>query len=108
MTDEPLYDDGNLLLDESGVTVRRYYFPWAAPKRISYSQIRGVESRAIGWLTGRGRIWGSAHPRYWLPLDWGRTRKHTLLILDVGRRVRPAVTPDDPELVADLIRTRIH
>ena len=32
MTSTALYDDGGLLLDEEGVTIRRYYFPWAGAK----------------------------------------------------------------------------
>jgi hypothetical protein len=102
----PLYDDGGLLLDQDGATIRRYYFPWAGAKRIDWSEIRGVEVRHMRWLTGKGRGWGSAHPRYWLPLDLSRPRKDTLLVLDVGHRVMPALTPDDADRVVELIRAR--
>ena len=101
-----LYDDGGLLLDEDGVTIRRYYFPWAGSKRISYRELRDVEARPMGALTGRGRIWGTTVPGYWLPLDLGR-RKQTLVVLDIGRRVRPAVSPDDPDRVLALLRDRM-
>ncbi|MGA8847813.1 MAG: hypothetical protein WB471_14455 [Nocardioides sp.] len=107
MTPESLYDDGSLLLDQTGLTIRRYYFPWAGAKRISYDRVRQVETRPLGWLTGGGRVWGSAHPRYWLPLDLGRAHKHTLVVIDIGRRVRPSVTPRDPELVAEMLRTHV-
>ena len=102
-----LYDDGGLLLDEDGVTIRRYYFPWAGSKRISYRELRDVEARPMGALTGRGRIWGTTVPGYWLPLDLGRPRKQTLVVLDIGRRVRPAVSPDDPDRVLALLRDRM-
>jgi hypothetical protein len=100
------YDDGSVLLDEDGVTLRRYYFPVGASKRIPYRQIRRVWAQPMGWLTGRGRGWGSAHPRYWLPLDLRRPRKSTLLVLDVGGVVKPAFSPDDPQRVLDLLRQR--
>jgi hypothetical protein len=58
----------------------------------------------MGWLTGKGRGWGSAHPRYWLPLDTSRPRKETLVVLDTGHYVRPAFSPDDPGRVLDLLR----
>jgi hypothetical protein len=45
-----LYDDGGISLDEDGLTIRRYYFPWAGPKRISYTNIRRVVARPMGWL----------------------------------------------------------
>lgn len=60
----------------------------------------------MGLVTGRGRIWGTASPRYWAHLDPGRPRKRTALILDVGRRVRPLVTPADPDRVRDIIEAR--
>ncbi|WP_324273525.1 hypothetical protein [Blastococcus brunescens] len=104
MTDDVIYDDGRVRLDREALTLRRYYFPLARSKRIPYSDIRGIEVRPLTWLTGKGRLWGSAHPRYWLPLDRARLRKDTALVLDVGGRVRPAFTPDDPARVADLLR----
>lgn len=61
----------------------------------------------MGWLTGKVRLWESSVPRTWLPLDLGRPRKQTILVLDLGRRVRPALTPDEPDRVAALIRERI-
>jgi hypothetical protein len=54
-----------------------------------------------------GRIWGTTVPGYWLPLDLERPRKQTLVVLDIGRRVRPAVSPDDPDRVLDLLRERM-
>ncbi len=104
---DALYDDGGLRLDQDGVTIRRYYFPWAGPKRIAYSAIRQVEARPMGWLTGRGRGWGTANPSYWFPLDLRRAVKRTLLIFDLGRRVKPCVTPNDPAQVIQLLRSRV-
>ncbi|BBZ10257.1 hypothetical protein [Mycobacterium branderi] len=105
MTDA-LYDDGGLRLDEDGVTIRRYYFPWAGPKRFGYNAIRHVEVRPLNWLSGKGRGWGTAHPGYWFPLDMRRHGKSTLLIFDLGSRVKPCVTPDEPDHVMQLLRSR--
>lgn len=105
MTDA-LYDDGGLRLDENGVTIRRYYFPWAGPKRFGYNAIRHVEVRPLNWLSGKGRGWGTAHPGYWFPLDMRRFGKSTLLIFDLGSRVKPCVTPGEPDRVIQLLRSR--
>jgi len=102
-----LYDDGGLLLDEDGLTIRRYYFPRAGPKRIPYTTIRHVVARPMGWLTGKGRGWGTADLGYWLPLDLRRWRKPMLLVFDVGARVKPCVSPDDPQRVIELLRERV-
>lgn len=85
-----LYDDGRAVLDDEGVTLRRYYFPIATSKRIPYRSIRQVEAKPLGWLTGKGRGWGTADPRHWAPLDVSRSSKSTLV-------VRPALLgPSDP------------
>jgi hypothetical protein len=104
---EALYEDRGLLLDADGITIRRYYFPWAGSKRIAYAKIRRVNPQPMGWLSGKGRIWGASGPRYWFPLDIQRGSKQTLLILDVGARVRPCVSPEDPDCVIELLRTRV-
>ncbi|MEY9872711.1 hypothetical protein ABH931_002188 [Streptacidiphilus sp. MAP12-33] len=97
------YDDGTIICDDEGITVRRYY-PWGA-KRIPYASIRGVETLP---LTGankvrRWRIWGSGDFVHWWNLDARRPRKDVALVLDVGRRVRPTITPDDATAVARII-----
>ena len=102
-----LYDDGGIALDEHGLTIRRYYFPWGGPKRIPYANIRRVVARPMGWLTGKGRGWGTAHPGYWFPLDLRRAGKNTLLVVDLGRRVKPCITPDDPDRVMQLLHGRV-
>lgn len=107
MGDEVLYDDGRAVLDDQGVTLRRYYFPLGTSKRIPYRSILHAELRPMGWLTGKGRGWGSAHPRYWLPLDLTRPRKDRLVVLDVGRLVKPAFSPDDPDRVLEILRSHV-
>lgn len=100
------YDDGRVLLDDSGVTLRRYYFPLFAAKRIPYAEIRGVTRRPVTWRFGKFRAWGTDHPRYWMPLDVLRWRRPTVVALDLGSAVRPAFTPDDPDRVLQILRER--
>jgi hypothetical protein len=51
---------------------------------------------------------GTANPRFWAHLDPGRPRKPWALVLDVGARVRPVVTPDDADAVLSVLRQRAH
>ena len=97
------YDDGTISCDGQGITIRRYY-PLGA-KQIRYASIRGVETLP---LTGankvrRWRIWGSGDFVHWWNLDPHRPKKEVALVLDVGRRVRPTITPDDAAAVARII-----
>jgi hypothetical protein len=102
-----LYEDGQVRLDRSGITIRRYYFPFATGKRIPYMRIRDVQGRRMGALTGKGRLWGSGDLRHWAPLDLGRWRKETAVVLDLGRHIRPTFTPDDPDRVLAILREQV-
>jgi hypothetical protein len=105
--DDSPYDDGLAVLDDQGITLRRYYFPTGGPKHIPYARIRNVEVRPMGWLTGRGRVWGTGGLGYWLPLDLSRLHKDKLVVLDLGLRTKPAFSPDDPDRVVAIVRRRL-
>jgi hypothetical protein len=90
-----MYRDRWITCGSEDLRIRGYYFPWGT-KRIAYSAIRSLTRADIGLFTGRGRIWGTANPRYWASLDPGRPRKTVGFVLDVGAAVRPFLTPDDP------------
>ncbi|MFI8568505.1 hypothetical protein ACIGGF_18300 [Rhodococcus sp. NPDC078407] len=101
-----IYDDGLVLLDESGVTLRRYHFPLAIRKFVPYDKIRAVDTAVLGNWNGRWRLWGASTTDQWFPLDVMRPKKDTAVVLTI-RRISPVFTPGDPELVAHLIRERI-
>lgn len=90
------YEDRRITSTSTGIVIRRYYFPTGWHKVVPYARIRGVAELSLGRLSGKGRIWGTANPRLWANLDPGRPRKSTGFILDVGKSVRPFLTPDDP------------
>lgn len=106
MTGTVLYDDGRVVLDEDGLTLRHYYFPFGTSKRIAYRDIRHVQVLPMTWLTGKGRGWGTTNPRYWLPLDTNRPHKDTLFVLDLGRLVKPGFSPEDPDRVLGILRRK--
>lgn len=108
MTTGVLYDDGRVALDGRGVTLRWYYFPFGTSKHIPYDRIRRVEARPMGWGNGKGRLWGTTRPGYWFPLDARRPKKDTLVVLDVGRPVKPAFTPDDPDRVREILAEHVR
>jgi hypothetical protein len=86
--------------------VRGYYVPWGT-KRIGYGSIRSLRRVSVGAFTGRGRIWGTANPRYWASLDPRRPRKEVGFLVDAGRRVRPFLTPDDPVAFAAAVGAHV-
>jgi hypothetical protein len=47
--------------------------------------------------TGRWRTWDSGDLIHWFNLDPGRRHKQRAFIIDLGRRAKPVITPDDPD-----------
>ncbi len=90
------YADPRIEADAAGLRIKHYYLPFG-DKRVGWDALRSVGRVKIGPMRGRLRIWGTANPRYWANLDPGRPRKRTGFVLDLGRSVKPFVTPDDPE-----------
>jgi hypothetical protein len=97
------YRDRWIECTADAIEVRGYYFPWGA-KRIPYRSIRSFRRVDLSAFKGKARIWGTANPRYWASLDPQRRNKKAGLILDLGRRVRPFITPDDPDAVETVIQ----
>ena len=77
-----------------------------ASKTIPYSSIQGRAARGPLEPAGKGRLWGTMNFRYWANLDMRRTRKSFGLILDLGKRVKPYITPDDTDALETLLREK--
>ncbi len=60
-------------------------------------QIR--QQAPITGVRGKWRIWGSGDFVHWWNLDRRRPSKEIALEIDTGGRIRPTITPDDPETV---------
>ena len=99
------YADGRVECVVDGLRLRGYSFPWGM-KHVAYSSIRGVQRVDIGAFTGRARIWGTSNPRYWANFDPRRPKKTVGLVLDIGKSVKPFITPDDPGVAEAVIRER--
>ena len=108
MTSAAGYDDGRISCDQSGIRIG-WYYPWGA-KRIPYEAIKGVEHLPLDGLNKvrRWRIWGSGDFVHWWNLDPRRIHKEVALVLDVGRRIRPTVTPDDPQAVERIVGEHVN
>jgi hypothetical protein len=90
------YRDAWIECTAEEIRIKGYYFPWGT-KRIPYSSLKGYRRFNLSALRGKGRIWGTANPRYWASLDPARPKKSVGFILDLGKAVHPFVTPADPD-----------
>lgn len=98
------YEDDQVVCTDTELVIKRYYFP-ARSKRIPYSSIRGVKRIELTGMNAvrRWRIWGSGDFVHWWNLDPKRPSKTVALVLDVGKTVRPTITPDDPDTVEGIL-----
>jgi hypothetical protein len=94
------YDDGGVACTEDALVIRRYYFP-LGDRRIPYAKIGQARRVPLTSMRGRYRIWGSGDLVHWFNLDPRRPEKSAAFIIQVAdRRIRPVITPDDPDSVA--------
>ncbi len=106
MTDS--YDDGRIVCDSDRLEIHSYYFPFGT-KSVPYTRIKGLQRVEIkGLLSGKWRIWGTGNPRYWANLDTKRPTKKVGFVVDLGRKVSPIVTPDNPDAFESVLRDRVN
>jgi len=101
-----LYEDNCVAIDDEGITIFNYYFPLGQPKKIAWSQIKSIWSEPLTAMTGKYRYWGMGLRPYWLHNDW-RVNKDQMLIIDTGRWIKPAITPDNCALAKFAIEKKI-
>ncbi|MGC9221239.1 MAG: hypothetical protein ACP5H2_07800 [Solirubrobacteraceae bacterium] len=101
------YSDRWIDIDDDGITIRGYYFPWGT-RQIRYSDVTRLARVNLGLLTGRARIWGTANPAtVWASFDPRRPTKKTGFLVKTQRRTQALMTPDDPELAERALRERL-
>ena len=100
------YDDGVIVCGPDRLEIHSYYFPFGT-KSIPYSHIQGLQRIEVrGVMSGKWRIWGTGNPRYWANLDTKRPKKKTAFVVDLGRKISPIVTPDEPDAFETVLRDR--
>lgn len=100
-----LYHDRYIDCDAEGVRVRWYYFPFGT-KHVRYADIVQVTRVPLSRFRGQLRIWGTSTFRYWASLDPSRPKKTIGFILETRSRIRPFLTPDDPDGFARALQER--
>ena len=101
------YNDGKLECAQSALRIHGYYFPWGS-KTIPYASIKKLSRYDMSATRGKWRIWGTGTFKYWANLDTGRPKKLVAFIVDDGKKVKPFVTPDDPDAFELALREHAH
>ncbi len=102
-----LYRDRRIQCTTEALVIRGYYFPFGNKKVIPYDRIRSIHQYNMTSLTGQWRIWGSGDFRHYMNFDPDRPRKKEALIIDVGKFIKPVITPDHPAQVINIVESRL-
>ena len=102
------YEDGKIVCSPDRLEIHSYYFPFGT-KSVPYRQIKGLQRMEItGLMSGKWRLWGTGNPRYWANLDTKRPKKKAGFVVDLGRKISPIVTPDEPDAFESVLRHRAN
>lgn len=101
-----LYEDGTVRLDDKGVMIRHFYFPFVS-RFLPYERIESVHSGTLPGFGGRWRIWGTTDFSCWYSFDIRRPSKVTAIVLEVQGWVAPAFTPKDPGKVESIVAAHL-
>ncbi len=98
-----LYDDKDVKIRESGVTIKCYFFPFGNSKRIPIDRIKDV------YLIKKNiyRLWGTGTFEYWFALDSKRFDYNCFIAIDNGSSMLPSFTCTDNEGVYKLLKELI-
>lgn len=97
-----LYQDEVVRMDRTGIVIRHYYWPFGH-KRIPFADIRSFDPRPLKAWHGQYRVQGIDMRGRWYSRDRDRGEKELAIDLDVGRRIRPILTPRDPDAVLEIL-----
>ena len=98
-----LYQDPQVTIYQELIVINKYYFPLATSRNILPSEIERVTVYDSKEVTHR---WGlcTKYLNNWFPLDTNRKNKSKFIEIIVrGKKMRPSITPDDPDRVAQVI-----
>jgi hypothetical protein len=95
------YDDGRIKCTDRDIIIRRYY-TWRS-RRIDYDAIQEVREVPLAAMGRIVRDHGSNDDLHWFNVDPNRSRKLFALVIYLNEKIRPVITPDDPDLVISVL-----
>ena len=77
-----IYSDRLVLLSETALMLKRYYFPFGA-RTIELPEIESVRVLRPTLMNGQWRIWGTGNFKTWFPLDLHRPERERVFLLNL-------------------------
>lgn len=100
---EVQYYDSQVTVYKDLIVINKYYFPLATSRSILFADIETVSLISSEGVTHK---WGvtTKYLNNWFPYDSERKKKTKFIEFRLkGRKMRPSITPDDPDKVFKII-----
>lgn len=101
-----LYKDKSIVITDQDITINSYYFPLGQSKIIPWNNVKSVSTEPLTVLNGKYRMWGMGLKPYWFNSDW-RANKDQMFVIDTGKYIKSALTPDDFESARKAIEKKV-
>lgn len=102
-----LYEDTQIIINNNNIEIKRYYFPIGTSKLIKFSEIKNIEEIDLNLLNGTGRLWGMSFAPYWYNWDNNRFWRKKAIVINLGKNINPAITPDNHNEVLKILKSKI-
>jgi hypothetical protein len=103
-----IYQDKFITITHDEITINYYYLWYPMSKKINFSTVKNVDLINLTLFSGRFKFWGINHLMYWYHMDINRHSKKEGIILDLGRRIKPAITPNNVIQVYEILLDRLE
>jgi hypothetical protein len=95
-----IYKDNLTEISNDSILIKNYYFPIIGSKRVLFKNIESVTAEQPSLSNGKFRIWGTRNFATWYPMDFFRSRRDKIFIINlVGKTISVGLTVKSSEAV---------
>jgi len=108
MANPVLYEDDYVIIDEIGLRIKNYYFPFGTAKRVRFDQIRSFNTNTELKLNLLSyKTWGMGLSNIWWALSCARGVNSGNIILEIGSGIRPGFSVQNVQQFLDILSKRV-
>jgi hypothetical protein len=105
MTNNIVYSDKLVEINDDSILVRDYYYPFGN-KRVSFGDVESIVVKKPSLLSGKYRYYGTGDFRTWFPPD-NRTSRDKIFIIKIKKKWwRIGLTVENSQTVFNLIKDK--
>ncbi len=104
---EPIYSDSLVIITSESIIFKRYYYPRGEPKRVMFTDIKGIVPKRPSLWNGKWRLHGTGTFTTWFPEDQNRPSRDRIFFAKLKNKwVKVAFTVEDSQRVEQILRDK--